>query len=257
MTPVVGITCSTLVLSGMRGVPRFALVHAYVDCVIRAGGLPLLLPNAPPETALPYLDRLDGLVLSGGLDVDPVHYGQEPKPTLGKIDGMRDAFELEITRQAHAADVPILAICRGLQVLNVAFGGTLLQDVRTEVPGAVRHDQDAVRQDALAHAVEIEPNTRLHAVAGVVRARVNSFHHQAADRVADGLVVSARAADGVIEGLEDPSRGFCVSVQWHPERRPDDLLTRALFQTFVDAAREGAEASRQQPAAARRRARLA
>lgn len=250
MTPVIGLSCSTLVVPGMRGVPRFALVHHYVDCVLAAGGLPLLLPNVTPEAAAGYLARIDGLLLTGGLDVDPIHYGQEPKPHLGQIDPTRDAFELELADGARHAGIPILAICRGVQVLNVAFGGTLLQHIPDEVEGALRHEQDAVRYDALAHAVHIERGTRLFEIAGTEEARVNSFHHQAVDRPAGGFVVSARARDGVIEGLEDPRAGFCVGVQWHPERRPFDPLTRALFARFVGAAGEVAERGRREAGAA-------
>lgn len=237
MTPVIGITCSTLVLTGMRGVPRFALVHHYVDCVIAAGGLPLLLPNVGPTHVEAYLARIDGLVLSGGLDVDPIHYGQEPHPDLGQIDQVRDEFEIEVVRQARAAEIPMLAICRGIQVLNVACGGTLLQHIPAQVEKPLRHEQRAIRQDALSHGLEIEPGTRLHEIAGMSRVRVNTFHHQAPDDVPAPFVVSARAPDGVIEGIEDPTHPYCVGVQWHPERRPGDPLTRALFASFVDAAR--------------------
>jgi putative glutamine amidotransferase len=244
MTPVVGITCSTLIVSGMRGVPRHALVHHYVDCVRDAGGLPLLFPNVEPDAAEAYLDRVDGLLLSGGLDVDPLHYGQEPRPDLGKVDHVRDAFELELVRHAHGRGMPILAICRGAQVLNVAFGGTLVQHIPAEVANALRHQQDSVQHDALSHGVEIEPGTRLHRIAGVVWARVNTFHHQAPATVKAPLRISARAPDGVIEAIEDPGHPWCVGVQWHPERRPDDPLSRALFGEFVEAVRQGGAGSR-------------
>ncbi|MHC5011902.1 MAG: gamma-glutamyl-gamma-aminobutyrate hydrolase family protein [Planctomycetota bacterium] len=236
MTPIIGITCSTLVLSGMRGVPRFALVHHYVDCVMRAGGLPLMLPNVTTEAAAAYLARIDGLVLSGGLDIDPIFYGQEPLPQMGKIDQVRDAFELEMTRGAHEAGIPILAICRGIQVLNVAFGGTLVQDIDHQVDGAIRHAQDTIRHDAVSHTIDIEEGTRLHEIAGVSRTRVNTFHHQSPDRVPEPFVISARTVDGVIEGIEDPSHPYCVGVQWHPERTSQDGFSVALFDSFVSAA---------------------
>ncbi len=242
MTPVIGISASTLVLAGMRGVSRFALSNFYVRCVTEAGGLPLILPNVTPDTAASYLSRLDGLILSGGLDVDPIFYGQEPMPDLGQVDQVRDAFELELARGSREEGIPTLAICRGAQVMNVAFGGTLLQHIPNQIENALKHEQEAIRRDALSHSLDIVPGTRLHELAGTDHLRVNTFHHQACDRVADGFVVSARAPDGVIEAIEDPEHPFCVAVQWHPERRPKDELSRSLFAALVDASRKVAQA---------------
>jgi len=241
-TPVIGITGSTLVLEGMRGVSRFALSNYYVRCVTEAGGLPLILPNVAPEVAPAYLSRLDGLIMSGGLDVDPIFYGQEPQPDLGKVDQVRDAFELELVKGAREQGIPVLAICRGLQVMNVAFGGTLLQHIPAQVANALKHEQEAVRRDALSHSVDTVQGTRLHALAGSDRMRVNTFHHQSCDDMAAGFVVSARALDGVIEAIEDPQHPFFVGVQWHPERRPMDDLTKSLFRGLVEASRCAAEA---------------
>lgn len=240
--PVIGISCSTLVLDDLRGVPRYAVSNYYVGCVAAAGGLPLMLPNVSPEYAAAYLSRIDGLVLTGGLDVDPRFYGEEPRPDLGKVDQVRDAFEIELLRGAREAGIPILAICRGVQVMNVAFGGTLFQHVPAQVPGALKHDQDDIRDDALCHSVDIVEGTRLHALAGTLRTRVNSFHHQAPARVAPGFVVSARSLDGVVEALEDPQHPFCLGVQWHPERRGHDTFTKGLFEGHVSAARTAARA---------------
>ena len=178
--PVIGVSCSTLVLTGMRGVPRHALSEFYVTCILQAGGLPLLLPNGTPELTAAYLSRMDGLILSGGLDVDPEYYEDEPHPKLGNLDQVRDQYELELVRGAHQAGMPILAICRGVQVLNVAFGGSLVQDIPSEVPNAVKHEQQALRQTALSHTVKLERGTRLFSMAGESpRVRVNSFHHEA------------------------------------------------------------------------------
>jgi putative glutamine amidotransferase len=240
MTPAIGITCSTIVLGDMAGVSRFAIPAYYAECVEEAGGLPVILPNLKAESAAAHLARVDGLVLSGGVDIDPFRYGQEPMPDLGKVDQVRDAFEIELVRGARAAGTPVLAICRGIQVMNVAFGGTLLQHIPKQVKNPSRHDQKTIQPDADAHGLRIEPGTRLHAIAGVEETRVNTFHHQAVDRVADGFVVSARALDGVVEGIEDPDHPHLVGVQWHPERRPADELTRKLFASVVEAARQAA-----------------
>ncbi len=242
MKPVIGMSCSTLVLTGMRGVPRHALSEMYVACVNDAGGLPFMLPNVAPDYAAAYLSRIDGLLMSGGLDVDPMFYDQEPRREMGKMDRVRDIFELALMRGAIEAGIPILAICRGIQVLNVACGGTLIQDIPSQVEGAIKHEQDALRQDAVGHAVDIEAGSKLAEIVGNTRVRVNSFHHQAVDRVAEGFVVTARTADGVIEGIEDPKHPYCVGVQWHPERLPAETSTQNLFSSFVEAARAAAQA---------------
>lgn len=236
--PVIGVSCSTLVLPGMRGVPRFAIVHGYVDAILTAGGLPMMFPNVEPETVEGYLDHVDGVVLSGGLDVDPVHYDEEPHPKLGQVDVGRDAFELVLARAVLARQMPLLAICRGVQVLNVAMGGSLIQDIPSQVEASLRHDQDTLQQDALAHSVDVAANTWLGRLCGARRVRVNSYHHQALGRVAEGFVVSGRSPDGVIEAVEHPGLPFCIGVQWHPERTPSDPLTRGLFGGLVASAAE-------------------
>lgn len=243
--PVIGVSCSTLVLTGMRGVPRFAISEFYVRCILDAGGLPLLLPNVMPELAASYISRMDGLLLSGGLDVDPEYYGEEPKPKLGNLDQVRDSYELALARGAHQAGMPLLAICRGAQVLNVAFGGSLVQDIDSEVEDPLKHEQDALRQSALSHRVRIKPDTQTYMMAGgTERIRVNSFHHQSVKDVAEGFIVTARSEDDVVEAIEDPSHPFCVGVQWHPERLPENDFTRSIFKHFVEAARSTANAGK-------------
>ena len=241
--PVIGVSCSTLVLTGMRGVPRFALSEFYVRAILDAGGLPLLLPNVGPELAASYLSRVDALLLSGGLDVDPIYYDEPPHQKLGDLDQVRDEYELALAKGARDAGMPIFAICRGIQVLNVAYGGTLIQDLPSEIDGAHKHEQNSVRQDSLSHRIRIEQGTKLHEIAGGnEEIRVNSFHHQAVKDVAEGFVITARTSDGVVEAIEDPSHAFCLGVQWHPERTPSNDLTRALFSQFVEAARTASRA---------------
>lgn len=241
--PTVGVTATTVVttISEPKG-PHSASPQTYLDCVVQAGGLPVLIPIVGKELAAAYLARIDALVLTGGLDLDPFHYGEEPSPNLGKIDQKRDAIELELARGAYAQGMPILAICRGQQLLNVALGGTLHQHLPDVYDPVLRHDQIDLYPDALAHHVDVEPGTRLAAILGAERVRVNTFHHQAVDRVAEPFVVTARAPDGVVEGLEDPRHPFCIAVQWHPERREHDPVTQALFGAVVEAARRAAAA---------------
>jgi len=249
--PVVGITSATVDVPPVKGFARYAVTHAYVHCVRQAGGLPVLLPHVEPELASEVLSRLDGLLLSGGRDVDPSLYGEEPLPACGESDAARDTFEIALAHRACEEGLPLFAICRGVQLLNVARGGTLIQDVPTRVAGALAHSQKTLRWDAYGHHVDVVANTRLAGLAGAPRVRVNSDHHQAADRVADGLVVSARAHDGTVEALEDPRLPWCLGVQWHPERMPDDPLTRRLFADFVEAAHRRQAEGSAKPAAAR------
>lgn len=211
----------------------FALRDDYVRSVEKAGGLPLVLAPGQPADAAALLDRVDALVLSGGADVDPAHYDEAPHETVTRVIPERDDFELALCREALRRDLPILAICRGHQVLNVATGGTLVQDIPSQLPGAAEHDPDTERWET-AHEVLVLPGTRLREILGSERVAVNSFHHQAVKDLGQGLVLSARAADdGVVEGIEMPDRRFVVGVQWHPEafwdHEPHDPLFAALL----------------------------
>ena len=240
MGPVIGISVSTLLLPGTRGVRRFCLPEYYVDCVLDAGGIPYLLPNIPSKYADKLLESLDGLVLSGGVDVDPATYGEEPHPELGEVDAGRDAFEVALTHGARRMGLPIFAICRGVQVINVAAGGTLIQDISSDVKDHHQHAQKTVPPSALSHSIHVKSGTHLGTIVGEAKVRVNSFHHQAVDKVGDGYIACATAADGVIEAIEDPDHPFCIGVQWHPERMRNNELTKALFRAFVEVARRRA-----------------
>ncbi len=210
--PIIGITFAEADEPG-----RHALREDYVRSVQQADAVPVALPPLRPEDAPLVLERVDGVLLSGGGDVDPAEYGQQPHPKLGRVDRKRDAFELALAREALRRDRPLLAICRGQQVLNVAMGGTLLQDIPSELQVAAGHAGTGERSRR-SHAVEVVAKTRLRAVLGRDTVLVNSFHHQAVDRIGEGLVISARCPDdGVVEGLEAPAARFVVAVQWHPE----------------------------------------
>jgi putative glutamine amidotransferase len=214
----------------------FRLRHDYVRAVESGGGLPFVLAPGQPGDAADLLDRVDALLLTGGADVDPAHYGEAPHGKLGRVLRERDAFELALAREALRRDLPLLAICRGHQVLNVATGGTLVQDIPSELPGALDHDPDTERWQT-SHEVEILPGTRLRAILGKDKVPVNSFHHQAVKTLGAGLTLSARSADGVVEGLEMPARRFVVGVQWHPESFWDRTPNfQPLFGALVQAA---------------------
>jgi putative glutamine amidotransferase len=211
----------------------------YVRSVEKAGGLPLVLCPGQPADAREFLDHVDALLLSGGSDVDPALYARPPHQKLGLVIRERDDFELALCREALRRDLPLFAICRGHQVLNVATGGTLLQDLPSDLGSMEDHDPRGERwRDA--HEVVIEPGTRLFEILGQETVSVNSFHHQAVDDLGRGLRVSARSAGArVVEAVEMPDRHFVLGVQWHPEAywdRPSGF--RALFEALVTAARQ-------------------
>ena len=203
-----------------------------------AGAVPRVLK---PDWDVPHvvLAQVDGLLLTGGADLDPACYGAtERHPTVSIVEG-RDAYELALTREAFARGLPTLAICRGLQLMNVAAGGTLVQDLPSQRPSTVAHRLKEP-ETGKAHTVAVKPHTRLAAIFPASShnpLEVNSRHHQAVDRLADDFVVSAVAPDGVIEAIEHPGRPFCIAVQWHPENYWATGEFAALFVRFVEAAR--------------------
>lgn len=228
------------------GLERWEAVRStYTAAVLAAGGLPLILPIASAESPLlaAYLAAVDGLLFSGGEDVDPAHYGERLDPRCGAIDPERDAFELALARAALTRGVPTLGICRGLQLLNVAAGGSLYQDLACR-PGTLDgHDAPHAERRRLAHPVVIRPGSRLHAVLGLTESPVTSTHHQAVKGLAPGFTAGAECPeDGLVEAVEDPSRPFLLAVQWHPERMAGEHPAHlALFRWLVEAARGAAE----------------
>lgn len=213
-----------------------SLLEAIVLGVERAGGLPLLIPFGLNDATLRALyGRLDGLLVSGGGDIDPAHYGQAMLASVGGVDAERDRTEMTLVRWLADSDKPFFGICRGAQVLNVAMGGTLYQDV-SEHPGADRHSYyPDLPYDLRPHEVKIEEESVLARVIGQPILTVNSLHHQAIRDVAPGLKATALAPDGIVEAVELPGRPFVLGVQWHPECLPDAPEMRRLFESFVNA----------------------
>lgn len=213
----------------------------YLESVKRAGGEPFVLKNS--DTPANVIARIDGLLLTGGPDVDPALYGQDPHERT-EVDRERDRFEVPLARAALAADAPLLAICRGVQVLNVAAGGTLVQDLPSLAASDLQHSID-VPKNHVAHTVRIEPGTRLAAVIGLAdridACAVNSRHHQAVDAVAPSFIISAVSPDGVIEAIERASAPYCLGVQWHPENFWRTGEFDGLFRSFIEAAVKRAE----------------
>jgi putative glutamine amidotransferase len=224
--PAVAVTAARRIVAGRE---RVTLNTAYVRALEQAGLVPLAVPTMlAAERAGAALSAVRGLVLTGGADVAPDRYGAAPHPRLGDVDPVRDAAELALIAAARARRLPILAICRGIQILNVALGGTLYQDLDSERPGPVPHSDETSR-----HAVRVAPGSLLERTLGMRSATVNSRHHQAIRDLAPGLQAVAWADDGVIEGAEpaDGAASWMVAVQWHPE----DLTERALFDGFARA----------------------
>jgi len=219
------------------GITPCSRVDDYVESVKRAGAEPVVLSTSDDPRAV--LDRVDAILLTGGLDVDPALYGEAPHPTTEPAPD-RDRFEVPLSRAAVERDVPVLAICRGVQVLNVASGGTLVQDIPSAVTSDLEHSID-VPKDQIAHDVRVTDGTRLAEALGpgtrLDTCSVNSRHHQSVGRVAPQFVVSAVSPDGVIEAIERPGAQFCVGVQWHPENFWRTGEFDGLFDAFVDAAR--------------------
>jgi putative glutamine amidotransferase len=233
--PRIGLTLDAEPPGGYSQLPWYAIRANYCEAIVRAGGLPIPLPHEI-ELADAYVELLDGLVVTGGaFDLDPQLYGATSRHVTVTTKDRRTAFELAVTRAALERDRPLLGICGGQQLLNVALGGDLIQHIPDAVPGCLAHEQPNPRTEP-GHSVEVAAGSRLHAIGGATRLEVNSAHHQAAGAVGAGVVVSARAPDGVVEAIEMADRRFCIGVQWHPEDRisaADD----ALFSALVEACR--------------------
>jgi putative glutamine amidotransferase len=240
--PLIGITCSTSALDPTAQNPQERLNTAYARAVWLGGGIPVLLPNLPPgEAGCAALGRLDGVLITGGVDVSPERYGQTAVNDTLEVDPRRDAAEFPVIAEALRRDLPILCICRGIQSLNVHLGGTLWQDLPSQRPTDIVHRQTEARSVA-THTVRVEPGSLLAATAGSTEFGVNTFHHQSLDRLGRGLKVTASAPDGIIEAVELPGASFLLAVQWHPEEMVDNSPECArLFRAL--AAASGAQRS--------------
>jgi putative glutamine amidotransferase len=219
---------------------RFYLSRFYSEAVEAAGGIPLHISLIPEKGYVRgALEKLDGVLLPGSdSDVDPLLYGQEPHRRLGSVHEIKDRTDLLVLEEVERRAMPLFAICFGMQVLNVARGGTLIQDIESQMPAAIKHQQGAPR-DRRSHRVRFLRESRLGELAGLEDALVNSHHHQAIETVGSNLLATAWTADGLVEALEDPRDGrFALAVQWHPEIAwEDDEFSRRLFSSFVEAAR--------------------
>ena len=244
MRPLIGISCSmgqAIYSMTQDNVPQMQhrLGDSYVKAVMEAGGVPVLLPNSTDLSCVEEIAAgLDGFLLSGGGDVDPALFGARATAQLGAVTPRRDDFELALARYVmNETDKPVLGICRGIQVMNVAMGGTLHIDLPSD--GKLCHSLSMYPRNVRTHDVKVIPETRMEEIMAGLEGRVNSFHHQAIRDLADCFVISAVSADdGVIEAVEQPGERFVVGVQWHPEELVEFKEARELFRSFVDAARK-------------------
>ncbi len=231
--PMIGIT------SGLNDSEYYQMIcREFMNALVHCGALPVLLPLTTEETMLrEYIARLDGFIFSGGGDVDPLLFGTLPSPACGQITPLRDEHELLLMKLLlEEGSKPILGICRGFQVINIALGGDVYQDLPTEYPGKLIAHRQKKAETYPSHPVTIKEGSRLRGIVGEERILVNSLHHQAVNRLGDGFVATACAPDGVVEAAESQGERFLLGVQWHPERLwQTDLKSKAIFAAFVDA----------------------
>jgi putative glutamine amidotransferase len=245
LRPLIGVTTSLAPRDDSHG-RKFHQAYAPIAFALeRAGGLPVLIPSGvEAETLREIYNRVDGVLLPGGGDIDPSRYAATPHPQTHQPDENRDFAEITVARWAIEDDRPLLGICRGHQLLNVALGGRLIQDIPSQLETPLQHDHSlAVSRTHRAHDVRITPESRLAQIMGQTEYSVNSLHHQCVETPGEGLVVTSYAPDGIIESVERPDKHFVLSVQWHPEDMDEDAMNR-LFRAFVEAAQQRITASR-------------
>jgi putative glutamine amidotransferase len=234
--PIIGIGADVSITPGKRD-QAFAYT-TYTEALRKSGAIPLVIPPQP-ENVEEIITGLDGLVLAGGFDCDPTLYGEEPHPSLKTMDCRRQENDLALAKAARDRGIPTLGICLGLQMMNIAAGGSLVQDIDSQIDTNIQHASEP--ENRVRHDVLIEHGTQLGGILGDREMNVNSSHHQAIRKLGDGLRVTARAPDGIIEGLEDPHRDFYLGVQWHPEDMPGEQSATKLFAALVEAARRYSE----------------
>ena len=238
--PIIGISSSVIVdeAGSFAGYKRAYVNKDYVDAVVRAGGVPLIIPfSTDKEVIISQAQLIDGLILSGGHDISPYNYGQEPSQKIGETFPERDTYEIILLEESKKRNIPILGICRGFQLINVAAGGTLYQDLSL-IPGNILKHNQVSNPTLKTHKVEIKENSFISSIFGK-ETMVNSFHHQVINKVANDFIVVAKASDGVVEAIEHKTYKFLVAVQWHPEMLAVNCeKARVLFSKFVEEAKK-------------------
>jgi putative glutamine amidotransferase len=235
MKPLIGITTNQS--TNMYGQSTIMLMQSYVSAVMKAGGVPVLIPSLIAEDGWDAAyARLDGILFSGGGDISLDYFRGDPHPRIDDVDLQRDSVELKFVQAAASDGKPFLGICRGCQIVNVALGGTLYTHIPDQLPNALDHDYPGNRRTTLVHEVKIEEGTHIAEIYGEPIIRVNSLHHQGLKEIAPALRVAGHSPDGLVEAVELPDHPFGLAVQWHPEWLTDQEVTRNLFRQFIQAA---------------------
>ena len=236
--PLIGITAGHS--KNKHGHPQIHLLRTYVDATIRAGGVPVIIPPELTEKGWKLLyEKLDGIIFSGGADVDPEIFNGEAHLMVYGIDHERDSLEIPLILHTIEDKKPFFAICRGFQVLNVALGGTLYTHISDQLEDSLRHDTPSEEpRNSLAHEIKVEEGSRLAEILGTPILKVNSWHHQGVKNIPPQLKITAHASDGLVEAMELPDHPFAIAVQWHPEWMPDDEAMNALFTSFIEASKK-------------------
>jgi len=231
MKPIIGIT------TDVRDNGENVLKNTYVQAVIRAGGLPMIVPVGLEEDVEQLIAILDGLILSGGNDINPMLFNEEPHEYLGEVSPSRDSIELELARRMLKTGKPILGICRGMQVLNVAVGGSVYQDLHKQNDGPILQHMQKAPNTHSSHYVQVEKGSLLESIAGSERIQVNSYHHQSVKDVPAAFKVTGVASDGIVEAFESNDEKFVLGVQWHPEAlsTAGDVVSLRIFEKFISA----------------------
>lgn len=238
--PIIGIDSDIYIVPGER--ERVFMYMNYIEAIRRAGAVPVIVPPQP-ENAPYVVAELDGLLLAGGFDCDPSVYGEDPHPSCETMDPRRQENGLSLAKAARACGIPTLGVCLGMQVMNVAAGGSLVQDIDSHFDTDIQHASEP--EDRGRHDVHVEQGTHLAKIIGDGEHNVNSSHHQAVGRVGEGFRVTAHAPDGIVEAIEDPKHPFYVGVQWHPEDMTGEPSAGSIFGAFIEAARKYANEKKQ------------
>ena len=236
--PLIGITAGHS--KNKHDLPQIHLLRTYVDATIKAGGVPVIIPPELDEKGWKLIyEKLDGVIFSGGADMDPKLFGGGPHPTVYGTDGQRDTLEISMIRQTVEDKKPFFAICRGFQVLNVALGGPLYTHISDQLENSLQHDTPREEtRDSLAHEIRVEEGTQIAEILGSPILKVNSWHHQGVKDVPESLKITAYSPDGLVEAMEIPSHPFSIAVQWHPEWMPEDKAMQNLFTSFIEASKK-------------------
>lgn len=232
MRPIIGLT--TFIES--KGTSKYNCLNCnYINAIVEAGGTPVMIPLVgEEESLLKYMNIIDGILFTGGVDVSPLYYGENPIKDIGAIEQDRDAYEMFLFKEAYDVNMPIMGICRGIQLINVALGGSLYQDINSQIESSLGHNPKESPMNQVHHMIRIEKNSKLYDIFENETIAVNSFHHQSIKDLGKGLKVTAHSYDGIIEAVESMERDFVLGVQWHPEALvPKHETSKKLFNEFV------------------------